>query len=632
MEAQLQLQAKLGSGHLGWWVVRLVSSSNYRLAAIVLSSLHCVTALWQTLEPPTWLLALDGFLIFARTLHIALLTTSVFLQGRYVRSNVSQQRLLLFRSVGVLALLVDFLYRVAMGTEYGESVSVTAWLRPVLLGVETQKSMSAFLSFLCTVLVSQSVFLLFAVFLFVAAVLSVALFPDQPSLNQLFNAIFSMFSFMSTADNYQDMIESTANSDPGVYARNMAYFGTFSAVGFFVFISLVVAVFQETFVTAHQALSDMDRTRQNTPLMAAFLVMTHGHEDLKAMRAESEGRTKAGNGAARDASEAGKDGAPGSSQETEVAEGAVLPMRFALFFLEKRRPELKLRAEAWVKRRSKLTFEEFDEMVHQVDNLVMPREMMERVDAVGDGTSTQVVGKAWVGWRRWAALFAQHPSRNTFIGASCVLLGWMLAAQRVFAAANASTVGDVFCFIVFLLHVIEVGVRVLAMGPRLYFAVPNDTLATLENLLEATVMGVAFVAMAVVQASNGAVLPLSSGPSALRFVFAAPLLRSFLTHKGTRILLLSILRVLSIYGEHVVIILQFALIYACLSPLILGGAFRYEHSAEFDVSLVNFDDPLSSLIVRCRSCTPHPAFPPQRPSLSPRPCSKCRFRPGGPRW
>lgn len=606
MEALLQMRALLGPRHWGLRVVHLVSSASYRVVVVSLSSLHCVTALWQTADPPLWLLAVDGFLIFARALHIALLSTSVFFQGRYVRSNVSQRRLLLVRSVGVLCLLVDYLSRVAMGPAYGESVSVTAWLRPMLLAVETQQSMSALFSFICTVLVSQSVFLLFAVFLFVAAVLSVALFPTQPSLNQLFNALFSMFSFMSTADNYQDIIEGTAESDPALYARNMAFFGTFSAVGFFVFISLVVAVFQETFVTAHQALSDMDRARQTTPLMAAFLVMAYGHDDLKALRGEGDSHAKVGNdGSADDAEDARRKPATsgptveGARSDDVDAGDALLPMRSALFFLEKRQPLLGLRAEAWVKRKSKLTIDEFDAMVRQVDALVMPAEKMERVAVFGRGGSSQVVGKAWTGWRRRAALLAQHPSREALIVTTCVLLGWMLAAQRVFETSGLTSLGDSLCYAVFLLHAVEVGARVLALGPRLYFAVPNDTLATLVNTVEASVMGSAFLAMVVVQVGAGELLPSSTGQSGLRFLFAAPLLRSFLAYRGTRLLLLSILRVLRIYGEHVVIILQFALIYACLSPLLLGGTFRYEHSAGFDVSLVNFDTPLAALIVRC---------------------------------
>jgi hypothetical protein len=159
-----------------------------------------------------------------------------------------------------------------------QGIPYTALLRPVLLVLRHRELLHSILHFMATFWFAQDVLTLMIVIVLVASSMGVALFynarpgastypfADMPS------SILTMYSFISTADNYTDIM-----LDPLGWSLSYSlYFILFSVLGLFLVAPLCISVFSDTYTQKHAAFLDAEKQRREMGSVTGFLLLDKG--------------------------------------------------------------------------------------------------------------------------------------------------------------------------------------------------------------------------------------------------------------------------------------------------------------------------------------------------------------------
>lgn len=573
----------------------------YKVAALLLSSVHCTLALFDGSNPAV--AGLDVGITLLRVVHVAAMWTHrshVRQRGRYYRTS-----LLTLRSAMTLALVVDVATFLALGEAYAYRIPITSTLRPFLLATETDALVNSLASFFATVARSSDVFVFFFLFLVIATVGGMSLFADREPFSDFFRALFSMFNFMTTVDNYSDLVLSAGSASE--LRRDVIFYVIFAVVGFFVFISLVIAVFQETFVVMSNVLKQESELVQ-TARTAAFLLL---HRATRSPSSDVEDRSLRTKPSHYRSAPVQKELSPleADLQQLRSSDTGYQHLRIhrSVFrrFLRYSHPGLQAVVFS-VSYPQTLDFDQFCSLLDQVaclpvdamagtSNASKPAPVSRSDTDTDTDTHTHIpTDSAGPGscCRPRLASLAQDTLWRSSVFALLLLLAWLLATGAVYEGEErmvADWAALCCCYILTL----EVAVRVYAIGPAAFFYVPDDAFAMYTNRLDAFVAVCTLAAVTTAQVMEGSLLSDAASP-ALRSVLTLPIFRVFAYFSRLRILFFSIIHVLGIYINMLVVLVLFTLSFSLLGTLTLGESFGPEAAVGFDRAVVNFDTPTAA--------------------------------------
>lgn len=568
----------------------------YKVGVLLLSAVHCTVALFEGSSPA--MVGIDVTITLLRVLHVAAMWTHrahVLQRGRPYRTG-----LLVLRTVMTSMLLVDVIAFIALGDRYEYSVPVTSMMRPFLLATETDSLINSLVSFVSTVATSSDVFVFFFLFLFIATVGGMSLFADREGFGNFFDAVFSMFNFMTTTDNYTDLVLSAGSASD--LRREVIFYVVFAVIGFFVFVSLVIAVFQETFVVLSNVLKQESELMQ-TARAAAFLLLHRATRspssdvDYHDMRADPN----AAFGKGAEAMDKELSQLEADRQQLRSSDKGYQSLRIhrSVFrrFLRYSHPTLQAVVFEMAYPQS-FDFDQFCSLMEQVDFLPVdaltgssrksvPKPDTDAEDA--DSTGTESTGPTC--HSRLAEL-TQSPFWRSGVLAVLLLLAWLLAAGAVYDGEQREAADWAASICCYLLSV-EVGVRVYAVGPTAFFHVPDDAFSMYTNRLDAIIAIVTLLALSIAQGVGDTLLSGTASP-VLRSLLTLPIFRLFAYFGSLRVLFFSIIHVLGIYVNMLLVLVLFTISFSLLGTLTMAKSFGPEADLDFDPAVVNFDSPTAS--------------------------------------
>lgn len=159
----------------------------------------------------------------------------------------------------------------------------SAILRPVVLVLRSDSLRDGASSFIRTMLHSGTIFLLFLIILAAFGVIGMVLFAtDHGELyGDVFVAMSHMFTYMTTAENWPDLVWPATGCDrPSGYTSGHCftfffhvYFWTASFVGTIILVSLMIATFESKYTEEHKVQEEKRRMRQLDGIVATYLVL-----------------------------------------------------------------------------------------------------------------------------------------------------------------------------------------------------------------------------------------------------------------------------------------------------------------------------------------------------------------------
>lgn len=233
-----------------------------------------------------------------------------------------------FRFVCILVIFVDFVFRAATDyrtgpVEFAFLLPYSAVLRPMLLVTRSSTVRSSAKNFAATILKSSSVFILAISFLMFAGATGVSLLEGRlgtAGLGRGFDtfreALVTMFVFVTTGENYTEVIYPAAETHPWF----KGYFIAFSFVGLFLLISVLTASFQEYYGRELDKSDKAHEIRTRLWRRAGLLTAFHLLLSLPALEDYDFGSSEAGNPSDTSGDAAQVAGGPSAAPDSAASE------------------------------------------------------------------------------------------------------------------------------------------------------------------------------------------------------------------------------------------------------------------------------------------------------------------------